>query len=141
MLAVGVMIWLGSELMFFSGLFAAFFTLRANAAGAGGVWPPKGTELDTVRGIIFTLVLVSSSFTMQYAVHQVEWRNRLSARRWVVATFILGAAFLGNQVTEWLFITTRWNTNSFGSLFFIMTGLHGLPRIGGHGLPPRTNEG
>jgi cytochrome c oxidase subunit 3 len=124
MLAVGVMIWLGSELMFFSGLFAAFFTLRANAAG--GVWPPKGTELDTVRGIIFTLVLVSSSFTMQYAVHQVEWRNRASARRWVVATIILGAAFLANQATEWLFISTRWNTNSFGSLFFIMTGLHGL---------------
>ena len=63
MLAIGVMIWLGSELMFFSGLFAAFFTIRANAVG--GVWPPPGTHLDTVRGAIFTLVLVSSSFTMQ----------------------------------------------------------------------------
>jgi cytochrome c oxidase subunit 3 len=123
MLAVGVMIWLGSELMFFSGLFAAFFTIRAQA---GGNWPPKGTELDTVRGIIFTLVLVSSSFTMQYAVHQVEWRQRISARRWIVATFILGFAFLANQAVEWVTITTRWNTNSFGSLFFIMTGLHGL---------------
>ena len=88
MLAVGVMIWLGSQLMFFSGLFAAFFTIRAQAVG--GVWPPKGTELDTVRGIIFTLVLVSSSFTMQYAVNQVEWRRRKSARRWIVAyTFVL----------------------------------------------------
>ena len=124
MLAVGVMIWLGSELMFFSGLFAAFFTLRANAVG--GVWPPPGTHLDTIRGIIFTLVLISSSFTMQHAVHQVEWRNRVSARRWIVATFILGGAFLGNQVVEWFTITTRWNTNSYGSLFFIMTGLHGL---------------
>ena len=61
MLAVGVMIWLGSELMFFSGLFAAFFTIRADAPG--GVWPPPGTHLDTIRGVIFTLVLVSSSFT------------------------------------------------------------------------------
>ena len=124
MLAVGVMIWLGSELMFFSGLFAAFFTIRANAAG--GIWPPTGTHLDTVRGIIFTLVLVSSSFSMQYAVHQVEWRRRKSARRWIVVTLILGTAFLGNQLTEWLFLTTRWYTNSYGSLFFIMTGLHGL---------------
>ena len=66
MLAIGVMIWLGSELMFFSGLFAAFFTIRANAPG--GIWPPPGTHLDTIRGGIFTLVLVSSSFTMQYAV-------------------------------------------------------------------------
>jgi cytochrome c oxidase subunit 3 len=124
MLAVGVMIWLGSELMFFSGLFAAFFTIRANAAN--GVWPPPGTHLDTVRGIIFTLVLVSSSFTMQYAVRLVEFRNRKSARRWIVITFILGSGFLLNQLFEWLFITTRWYTNSYGSLFFIMTGLHGL---------------
>jgi cytochrome c oxidase subunit 3 len=123
MLAVGVMIWLGSELMFFSGLFAAFFTIRAQA---GGNWPPQGTHLDTARGIAFTLVLVSSSFTMQYAVHQVEWRQRKSARRWIVATFILGFAFLANQAVEWVTITTRWTTNSYGSLFFIMTGLHGL---------------
>jgi cytochrome c oxidase subunit 3 len=124
MLAVGVMIWLGSELMFFSGLFAAFFTIRANAPG--GVWPPPGTHLDTIRGGIFTLVLVSSSFTMQWAVRQAEWRNRKSARRWIIITIILGTAFVGNQATEWLFLTTRWYTNSYGSLFFIMTGLHGL---------------
>jgi cytochrome c oxidase subunit 3 len=123
MLAVGVMIWLGSELMFFSGLFAAFFTIRANTPGA---WPPSGTHLDTIRGAIFTLVLVSSSFSMQWAVRQAEWRNRKSARRWIIVTIILGAAFLGNQATEWLFLTTRWYTNSYGSLFFIMTGLHGL---------------
>ncbi len=64
MLAIGVMIWLGSELMFFSGLFAAFFTIRSEHT----VWPPAGTHLDTIRAAIFTVVLVSSSFTMQKAV-------------------------------------------------------------------------
>ena len=123
MLAIGVMIWLGSELMFFSGLFAAFFTIRANTVGP---WPPAGTELDVVRAGIFTLVLVSSSFTMQYAVYQAEWRRRRSARLWVIATIILGTAFLGNQFFEWLFSPTRWYTNSYGSLFYIMSGLHGL---------------
>ena len=54
MLAVGVMIWLGSELMFFSGLFAAFFTIRANTVGP---WPPAGTVLDTARAGFFTAVL------------------------------------------------------------------------------------
>ena len=68
MLAIGVMIWLGSELMFFSGLFAAFFTIRANTVGP---WPPSGTDLDTLRAGAFTLILVSSSFTMQRAVYQV----------------------------------------------------------------------
>ena len=54
-------------------------------------------------------------------------------------TIILGAAFLGNQVYEWLFSPTRWYTNSYGSLFFIMTGLHGLHVFIGlrrHDLPP-----
>ena len=78
MLAVGVMIWLGSELMFFSGLFAAFFTIRANTIGP---WPPAGTDLDTLRAGAFTLILVSSSFTMQYAVYHAEWRRRKEARR------------------------------------------------------------
>ena len=123
MLAVGVMIWLGSELMFFSGLFAAFFTIRANTVGP---WPPAGTQLDTLRAGFFTLILVSSSFTMQSAVFQVEWRKRRSARIWIVWTMILGTAFLGNQVYEWLFSPTRWYTNSYGSLFYIMSGLHGL---------------
>jgi cytochrome c oxidase subunit III len=123
MLAVGVMIWLGSELMFFSGLFAAFFTIRANTVGP---WPPAGTQLDTLRAGFFTLILVSSSFTMQKAVFEVEWRRRKSARRWIVFTIILGAAFLGNQAYEWLFSPTRWYTNSYGSLFYIMSGLHGL---------------
>src|SRR3974377_1912159 len=98
MLAIGVMIWLVSDLMFFSGLFAAFFTIRANTVGP---WPPAGTSLDTVRAGIFTLVLVSSSFTMQYAVYQAEWRRRKSARRWIVWTIFLGSVFLAKQAREW----------------------------------------
>ena len=123
MLAIGVMIWLGSEVMFFSGLFAAFFTIRANTLGP---WPPAGTTLDTLRAGFFTLVLVSSSFTMQYAVYHAEYRRRKQARFWIGITIFLGAIFLGNQVFEWLFNPTRWYTNSFGSLFYIMSGLHGL---------------
>jgi len=122
MLAIGVMIWLGSEFMFFSGLFAAFFTIRANAT----VWPPAGTELDTIQAGVFTAILVSSSFTMQKAVFDEERYDRHSARRWVVATLVLGFMFLGNQGYEWVTQTTRWNTNAYGSLFYIMTGLHGL---------------
>jgi cytochrome c oxidase subunit 3 len=122
MLAIGVMIWLGSEVMFFSGLFAAFFTIRSQHT----VWPPPGTELDTLRAGIFTAVLVSSSFTMQWAVRQTEWRRRSSARVWIGWTLFLGLAFLANQAAEWAIIPTRPSTNAYGSLFFIMSGLHGL---------------
>jgi cytochrome c oxidase subunit 3 len=122
MLAIGVMIWLGSELMFFSGLFAALFTIRAHLAS----WPPAGTKLDTLQAGIFTIILVSSSFTMQWAVWLEEHRRRDEARRWIIATIFLGALFLGNQCYEWTHIVTRWYTNSYGSIFFITTGLHGL---------------
>lgn len=128
MLAIGVMIWLGSELMFFSGLFAAFFAIRSNVIGSvgGGVWPPAGTKLDTIQAGVFTFLLVMSSVTMQRAVYLVEWRRRKEARRWIVYTLILGSMFLANQFYEWTHMTTRWNTNAYGSLFYIMTGLHGL---------------
>jgi cytochrome c oxidase subunit III len=122
MLAIGVMIWLGSELMFFSGLFAAFFTIRAHAPQ----WPPPGTDLDTIQAGVFTAILVASSGTMWMAVHHEEWRRRNKARLWVVLSIVLGAMFLGNQFYEWVTQTTRPGTNAFGSLFYIMTGLHGL---------------
>jgi len=38
----------------------------------------------------------------------------------------LGALFLANQIYEWTHQTTRPGTNAYGSLFFIMTGLHGI---------------
>lgn len=122
MLAVGVMIWLGSEVMFFSGLFAAFFTIRAN----DHPWPPLGTHVDTLQAGIFTAILVSSSFTMQKAVFDHERGDRRGARVWISWTIVLGIMFVGNQFYEWITQTTRWTTNSYGSLFYIMSGLHGL---------------
>jgi cytochrome c oxidase subunit 3 len=122
MIAVGVMIWLGSEVMFFSGLFAAFFTIRAG----DHPWPPLGTHVDTIQAGIFTAILVSSSFTMQKAIFDLERRDRRGARVWIGWTLALGLMFIGNQFYEWVTQTTRWTTNSWGSLFYIMSGLHGL---------------
>jgi len=122
MLAIGVMIWLGSELMFFSGLFAALFTIRANL----GVWPPTGTKLDTLQAGIFTIILVASSGTMQYAVWLEEHNRRVEARRWIWWTIAMGAVFVANQMYEWIHMETRWHTNAYGSIFYISTGLHGL---------------
>jgi cytochrome c oxidase subunit 3 len=126
MLAVGVIIWLGSEVMFFSSLFAAFFTIRAHAT----VWPPPGAHLDTIRAGIFTVILVASSFTMQKAVFDQERGDRKSAKLWVWITLVLGTAFVSNQFFEWVTLSQNPATNpthtSYGSLFFIMSGLHGL---------------
>lgn len=129
MLAIGIMIWLGSELMFFSGLFAALFTIRSHV----GYWPVlvkdahgHATHLDVLQAGIFTIILVSSSFTMQWAVWLAEHRRRAEAAIWIWITIGLGALFLGNQLWEWTHVATRWYSNAFGSIFFITTGLHGL---------------
>jgi cytochrome c oxidase subunit III len=122
MLAIGVMIWLGSELMFFSGLFAALFTIRAHLPQ----WPPAGTHLDVLQAGIFTAILVASSGTMWYGVWHEEHGDRVRAKRWIIVSFVMGAMFLGNQIYEWVNLETRWYTNSYGSVFYITTGLHGL---------------
>ena len=126
LLAVGVIIWLGSEVMFFSSLFAAYFTIRAHAS----VWPPPGAHLDVIRAGIFTAILVSSSFTMQKAVFDQEKGRRTSAKWWIVATIILGGLFVANQFYEWVTLSHNPATDpthtAYGSLFYIMSGLHGL---------------
>jgi cytochrome c oxidase subunit III len=125
LLAVGVMIWLGSELMFFSGLFAAYFTIRAGAK----VWPPPGTELDTVRALIFSFVLLASSPTFQLGVWDIEKGERRKARIWIVISFVLGLAFTVNTLLEWRDFLGKGfapHTNAYWSLFYVMTGIHGL---------------
>ena len=97
-LAVGVIIWLGSEFMFFSGLFAAFFNIRANAPS----WPPAGTDLDYVQASIFSVILLASSATMQKAVFLIEKGRKASAKKWLIVTFFMGFAFVGNQLYEWI---------------------------------------
>jgi cytochrome c oxidase subunit 3 len=119
MLAVGVIIWLGSEVMFFSSLFAAFFTIRAHAS----IWPPPGAHLDTVQAGIFTVILVASSFTMQKAVWDQERGERKSAKLWVWITLVMGTLFVANQFVEWITLPTQ---TAFGSIFYVTSGIHGL---------------
>jgi cytochrome c oxidase subunit 3 len=117
------MIWLGSEFMFFSGLFAAFFTIRA----AAPIWPSPGTpKLDTIQALVFTFVLLASSPTMQFGVWAQERGDYKKAQAWIVTSFLLGAAFLANQGYEWRTLGMKPSTNAYASLFFIMSGLHGL---------------
>ena len=126
LLAVGVMIWLGSELMFFSGLFAAYFTIRAHAVH----WPTlAGGSLDYVQAGIFSVVLVASSPTYQLGVWDLEKGDRRKARIWLVISLVMGAAFVANTLYEWHDFLGKGlapHTNAYWSLFFIMTGIHGL---------------
>jgi len=128
LLTVGTVVWLASELMFFSGLFAAYFTLRATSRGP---WPPADVELDVALSGGFTLALVVSSATMQLAVRAVTGGRVGAFRAWVVATLVLAAAFVANQAHEWATLGFSVSSHAFGSAFYVMTGFHGFHVIGG----------
>src|SRR5688500_9369548 len=130
LLRVGTVVWLASELMFFAGLFAAYFGLRA----INEPWPPEGVELETLRTAAFTVLLVASSFTYHLAARAAEEGNGAGARRWTVVTFALGALFIANQVVEYAQADFAFSEHAYGSMFFLMTGFHGAHVIGGLGL-------
>jgi len=127
MLGVGVVVWLSSELMFFAGLFAAYFTLRASSTS----WPAPGVELATVRTGLATVVLVASSGTMHLAVQRAERRDRNGAVRWLVVTAGLGLVFIANQVYEYATATFHIDSNAYSSIFYLLTGFHGIHVVGG----------
>ena len=127
LLAVGTVVWLASELMFFSGLFAAYFALRAQSA----LWPPKGVNLDTFSATIATAVLIASSGTMQAGVKALGRGDRAVYFRWLVVTFLLGALFVASQLYDWTRLNFSISSNAYGSAFYLMTGFHGLHVIGG----------
>jgi cytochrome c oxidase subunit 3 len=131
MLGIGVIVWLASELMFFAGLFAAWFTTRS---ANGDAWPPEGVELDVARTAVATVVLVASSFTIHAAVVRAEHGDRRGAVRWTLLTVLLGALFLGNQAAEYTLLVDdgfTFGSNAYSSLFYLLTGFHGLHVLGG----------
>ncbi|CCH88941.1 Cytochrome c oxidase subunit 3 [Modestobacter italicus] len=132
MVSVGTIVWLASELMFFAGLFAMYFTSRARATGG---WPPEPTELDVPYALVFTLILVLSSVTCQYGVFAAEIGNVYGLRRWFTITFVMGLIFVIGQANEYRNLIVNHDTtiasSTYGSVFYLTTGFHALHVIGG----------
>jgi len=131
MVSVGTIIWLSSELMFFAGLFAMYFTVRAAHPDD---WPMAPTELDVPYALVVTIFLVSSSVTCQIGVFKAEAGDVYGLRRWFLFTFVLGLIFVLGQANEYHNLVNEGTTLSatgYGSVFYITTGFHGLHVIGG----------
>ena len=132
MVSVGTIVWLASELMFFAGLFAMYFTARARAEDG---WPPEPTELNVPYALAFTLILVASSVTCQYGVFAAEIGNVYGLRRWFTITFAMGLVFVVGQLFEYRTLVvdhgTTISSSTYGSVFYLTTGFHALHVIGG----------
>ncbi|PXY27259.1 cytochrome c oxidase subunit 3 [Prauserella muralis] len=138
MVSVGTIVWLSSELMFFAGLFAMFFTVKAQ--NDSGHWPPDNPatgepiHLDIPYALPFTIILVASSFTCQFGVFAAERGDVFGLRRWYLVTLIMGAIFVGGQVGEYITLIGEGVTipsGAYGTVFYLTTGFHGLHVIGG----------
>jgi cytochrome c oxidase subunit III len=126
-LLFGTMVFLASELLVFGGLFAAYFTLRS----ATVVWPPSGDEISAREPAIATALLVASSLTFIRALRRLSARDRRGFHRWTILTFAFGVAFLLIQLLDYLQLPFRVSTDAYGTMFYAMTGFHGLHVLAG----------
>jgi cytochrome c oxidase subunit III len=133
LVSVGTIIWLSSELMFFAGLFAIYFTARAQNP-PDLPWPPPPTHLDIPYALVVTIILVASSFTCQFGVFAAERGDVFGLRRWYVLTLIMGTIFVLGQANEYRTLVeegTTLSSDAYGTVFYLATGFHGLHVIGG----------
>ncbi len=123
--AFGFWLFLLSDVVMFSGLFAAYAVLANHTAGG-----PDGTKLfDRGYVLIETACLLFSSFTCGLMALAIERRSPLPTYLWAAVTFILGAAFLGLELKEFLRMIGEGaapTRSAFLSAFFTLVGMHGL---------------
>jgi cytochrome c oxidase subunit 3 len=131
MVSIGTIVWLSSELMFFAALFAMYFTLRAVNPE---LWREETALLNIPFASVNTTVLVLSSVTCQLGVFAAERGDVKGLRRWFIITFLMGAFFIGGQITEYVELIHEGITlssSAYGSAFYLTTGFHGLHVTGG----------
>lgn len=136
---LGFILFIASEVMFFGGLFAAYFIARADSPA----WPPSeiltpqqiaaGVELklEWVLPAIATTLLVSSSITVQWGVLQIRKGNRNGLIWGLFVSIALGVIFLALQLYDYSQLPFRADDTVFGTTFFTLTGFHGAHVAGG----------
>lgn len=123
---VGMWIFLCSEVMFFSGLIGSYIILRF---GAGNEWPLPGEVLNIPVTAVNTFILICSSVSMVKAYAAISQGDQAGLRKWLIATVVMGAIFLGVQAYEYSELINHGFTPAsglYGSTFFTMTGFHGF---------------
>jgi cytochrome c oxidase subunit 3 len=143
---LGMWLFLATEVLFFGGLFAAYMIYR--------VWYPEtfgaaSRTLDIRLGAVNTLVLITSSLTMAFAVRAAATGKRRQLMGLLAVTMVLGAAFLGIKGVEYYQKFAEHHVPGMGfrfegpaperatlffSLYFAMTGLHAAHMIIGLGV-------
>tara|TARA_B100000700_G_scaffold312469_1_gene396069 strand:+ start:189 stop:785 length:597 start_codon:yes stop_codon:yes gene_type:complete len=124
----GFIIFLCSESIIFFAFFAGYAILKLTTP----IWYPEGISGIAIKmPLINTIVLVSSSFVIYFA-EQYLHKNKLWAFRiiWFIS-MLMGGYFIYGQYIEWSELTFSLDSGVFGSMFYLLTGFHGLHVITG----------
>lgn len=143
---LGMWAFIVTELLFFGGLFVAYIVYRA--------WHPElfemaAVHLDTVLGGINTIVLITSSLTIALAIRAAQLDHMRSLINYLSATFLLAGVFMVIKYFEYAekFADGKYPgayytyeglehelASVFFSIYYMLTGLHGLHVVIGMGL-------
>ena len=119
---LGMLLFIISEIMLFGAFFTAYFFIRVVN---NDPWPAQGDELPKLIAGINTAILISSSFTMHWALEGARNENRRAMKVGMLTTFLLGLTFLCVQINEYVHIGFAIGDNAQTSIFYGLTGLHG----------------
>ena len=120
--SLGMLLFIISEIMLFGAFFTAYFFIRVVADAAGR---RRANELPKLIAGVNTAILISSSFTMHWALEGARNENRNALEVGMLTTFLLGLTFLCIQINEYVHIGFAPHDNAQGTIFYGLTGLHG----------------
>jgi cytochrome c oxidase subunit 3 len=119
---LGMLLFIMSEIMIFGAFFTAYFFIRIVNHNP---WPARGTTVPEAVAGVNTVILVSSSITLHWALVSVRRGNRFGLKAGMVSTFLLGATFLFVQINEYVHIGFAPHDSAQATVFYSLTGLHG----------------
>jgi len=126
---LGMFLFIASEIMLFGSFFTAYFFVRVvNGTGWTGHYilaNGKVFELPIYVAFINTAILVTSSFTMHWALTSIKTGNRTGLKAGLLLTFLMGLVFLLTQVREYSRLGFKPSDGAPATVFYSLTGLHG----------------
>jgi len=121
----GFWVYLMTDCVLFASLFAVYAVLHGNTFGG-----PSGKELFKLPYVMVeTMALLLSSFTCGLAILSAQRHKKQHVLLWLVVTFLLGALFLGLELSEFRGMVLEgnsWRRSGFLSSYFTLVGTHGL---------------
>ena len=119
----GFIIFLCSESVIFLAFFSGYAILKTSALD----WLPPGVEgLEWRTPLLNTVVLISSSGTIMLAEHFKAREQLWLFRGFWLLTMAMGSYFLVGQAVEWSGLAFGFSSGTFGGMFYLLTGFHGL---------------